>query len=73
MSELEARGVCKSFRMGDAELTVLRGADLTLSAGDSLAILGVSGVGKSTLLHILGGLEQPSAGSARASAWATQS
>jgi lipoprotein-releasing system ATP-binding protein len=62
MSELRAAGVEKHFATGRGELRVLRGVDLTVGAGESIAILGVSGAGKSTLLHILGGLERPSAG-----------
>jgi lipoprotein-releasing system ATP-binding protein len=62
---LEVEGLHKSFAMGEAEIEVLRGVDLVLREGDRLAILGQSGVGKSTLLHILGTLDRPSAGSVR--------
>ena len=62
MSELRARALTKSFAIGDRTLEVLRGIDLVLQPRESLGILGVSGVGKSTLLHILGGLERPSSG-----------
>ena len=57
-----ARGLRKSFPMGDGTIEVLRGVDLVLRPGERLAIVGNSGVGKSTLLHVLGTLDQPSAG-----------
>jgi lipoprotein-releasing system ATP-binding protein len=59
---LEARDIHKSFHLGSQEIRVLRGVDLALRAGEILVVLGASGVGKSTLLHILGTLERPSAG-----------
>jgi lipoprotein-releasing system ATP-binding protein len=59
---LELRGVRRSYRSGEAELEVLRGADLTLHAGEIVALVAPSGVGKSTLLHLAGLLEQPDGG-----------
>ena len=59
---LEARGVKKSFHQGPKEVRVLENINMTLVAGESLAIVGASGAGKSTLLHILGGLDRPDAG-----------
>lgn len=56
------RQVAKSFRSGPEELKVLVGIDLDVMKGEMLAIVGASGVGKSTFLHILGGLERPTAG-----------
>jgi lipoprotein-releasing system ATP-binding protein len=53
----------KSFRSGSETLTVLTGIDLDVYKGEMLAIVGASGVGKSTFLHIVGGLERPTAGS----------
>ena len=65
MSELEAVGVVKRFRLGEETIEVLSGVNLLLRPGESLAVLGVSGAGKSTLLHVLGGLERPTAGEVR--------
>lgn len=59
---LRAEGLEKSYRMGDAELAILRGVDLELRTGEILAVVGTSGSGKSTLLHILGTLLRPSSG-----------
>ena len=62
MNELRAEGIVQRFAMGDRQIEVLRGVDLSIRAGESIAIHGVSGVGKSTLLYVLGGLEQPTEG-----------
>jgi lipoprotein-releasing system ATP-binding protein len=59
---LRADGVDKSFSDAGREISVLRGLDLEVVAGEEIAIVGQSGVGKSTLLHVLGSLEAPSAG-----------
>lgn len=60
---LDVRGVSKTYVTGPEELNVLRDVNLTLGAGEVLAIVGPSGVGKSTLLHILGALDRPDTGS----------
>jgi lipoprotein-releasing system ATP-binding protein len=64
MSEelLWVEGLHKSFATGEGRVEVLRGVDFTLRAGERLAIVGQSGVGKSTLLSILGTLDRPTAG-----------
>ncbi len=60
---LEAKGVKKSFRSGDAaEIQVLVHVNLTVHRGEVVAIVGESGTGKSTLLHLLGVLDEPSGG-----------
>ncbi len=63
MAFLEARGLVKSYPVGGHLLTVLRNLDLTVAAGEMVAIVGASGVGKSTLLHVLGGLDRVDQGS----------
>jgi lipoprotein-releasing system ATP-binding protein len=55
---LEASGLVKSYPVSGQPLTVLRDLDLQVEAGEMLAIVGASGVGKSTLLHVLGGLDR---------------
>src|SRR5579862_5202739 len=55
---LAAQGVSRNFREGSSILEVLTGVDLTVRAGERLAIIGASGSGKTTLLQILGGLDR---------------
>jgi len=59
---LAAEGVTREFRINSEVLKVLKGVDLQVRPGEILAIVGKSGVGKSTLLHIMGALEVPTAG-----------
>lgn len=65
MSEvlLEARELVKGFRSGESYLPVLQETDFTVQKGEMVAIVGASGVGKSTLLHVLGTLDEPERGS----------
>ena len=58
MALLDARGIVKTYAVGGHRLTVLQDLDLEVEAGQMVAIVGASGVGKSTLLHILGGLDR---------------
>jgi lipoprotein-releasing system ATP-binding protein len=62
---LEVTGLQKSFATGEGTIEVLRDLELRVGRGERLAILGASGVGKSTLLHVLGTLDHPTGGSVR--------
>jgi lipoprotein-releasing system ATP-binding protein len=63
MPFLEARRIGKTYPVGQTLLTVLRDVDLDVETGEMVAIVGASGVGKSTLLHVLGGLDRADRGS----------
>ena len=67
MSEalIVARGLVKAYKTPAAEVRVLQGTDLEVAPGERLAIMGASGVGKSTLLHVLGTLDRADAGTLR--------
>ncbi len=57
-----ARGLTKTYQMGEVEVVALRSIDLDILEGEFLVLLGPSGSGKSTLLNILGGLDAPTGG-----------
>ncbi len=62
MSLIELKNIHKSYPLGDKELEILKGIDLTIEQGEFVAIMGPSGSGKSTLMNILGCLDKPSKG-----------
>jgi lipoprotein-releasing system ATP-binding protein len=59
---LAVRGLCKAYRSGGTTVRVLQDLDFDLASGETLAVIGASGIGKSTLLHVLGALDRPDAG-----------
>lgn len=59
---LRVEGIKKTFETGPERLEVLKGVDLHIERGEIAAVVGPSGVGKSTLLHIMGALDRPTAG-----------
>jgi len=65
MGYVEVAGLEKCYEVGRERLRVLRGLDLTVERGEMLAIVGASGVGKSTLLHVVGGLDRWDGGTIR--------
>jgi lipoprotein-releasing system ATP-binding protein len=65
MSFVTVTSLDKRYRSATGELQVLRGLDLSVEQGEMLAIVGASGVGKSTLLHVLGGLDRFDSGTIR--------
>jgi lipoprotein-releasing system ATP-binding protein len=54
--------LCKTYNTGPQEVEVLKGIDLEVASGEIVVIMGPSGVGKSTLLHLIGGLDRPTSG-----------
>ena len=65
MPFLEARGLSKTYRNAEVPVEVFNAVDLDVERGEMLAIVGPSGIGKSTLLHLLGGLDRPDGGTIR--------
>jgi lipoprotein-releasing system ATP-binding protein len=65
MPFLEGQGLSKTYRNAAVPVVVFRDLDLAVEKGEMLAIVGPSGIGKSTLLHLLGGLDRPDSGAIR--------
>ena len=65
MSFLEARGLTKTYRDAEVPVQVFENLNLVVERGEMLAVVGPSGIGKSTLLHLLGGLDRPDSGTIR--------
>jgi len=56
------RGICKSFKTADTAIDILKDVDFDIIQGERMAVVGASGIGKSTLLHLLGTLDRPDSG-----------
>jgi lipoprotein-releasing system ATP-binding protein len=65
MPFIEVQDLSKSYPVGGTRLSVLRDLDMSVERGEMVAIVGASGVGKSTLLHVLGGLDSVDSGTVR--------
>ena len=65
VSFIEVSALSKSYQVGSSRVSVLRELDVSVERGEMVAIVGASGVGKSTLLHVLGGLDSSDAGEVR--------
>ena len=62
---IELREICKTYRVGDVDLPVLKGITLNVASGAYIALMGTSGSGKTTLMNLLGSLDSPTSGTYR--------
>ena len=69
MPFLDVRALTKSYTVGEGQLHVLRALDLGVDQGEMVAVVGASGVGKSTLLQLIGGLDRVDGGTIRIGGW----
>lgn len=64
---IEVVNVCKTYKLGEIEVEVLKNIDVNVNGGEFVSIMGPSGSGKSTLLYLIGGLDKPTSGSIKIS------